>query len=179
MKAVVKSAVKQISPLLDAEAENLQAVLERLTEAYLAFIVSDEILPITRAIVSEAHAKGLGAALYDQGPRRGIGLLAEFFSEEMRRGRLRDADPLTAALHFKGLINPTSLRPRFTAPNPRGKVVVPLPMRSQHSWRLTDRGTDRDAGSGNECTRRHVRFGSKADIPLSSNNVCFWGQSGH
>src|SRR5208282_342080 len=69
MKAVVESAVKRISPLLDAEAENLQAVLERLTEAYIAFIVSDEILPITRAIVSEAHAKGLGAALYDQGPR--------------------------------------------------------------------------------------------------------------
>ncbi len=104
MRAVVESAVKRISPLLDAEAENLPAVLERLTEAYLAFIVSDEILPITRAIVSEAHAKGLGAALYDQGPRRGIGLLAEFFSEEMRRGRLRDADPLTVALHFKGLI---------------------------------------------------------------------------
>jgi AcrR family transcriptional regulator len=104
MKATVEAAVQRIAPLLDAESENLEAVLERLAEAYLAFIVSDEILPITRAIVCEAAATGLGAALYDQGPRRAIGLMAEFFAEEMRRDRIRDADPVTAALHFKGLI---------------------------------------------------------------------------
>ena len=46
----------------------------------------------------------MAEALYDQGPRRGLHLLAEFLAEEMRRGRLRNADPVTAALHLKGLI---------------------------------------------------------------------------
>ena len=104
MKATVESAVQRIVPLLDTESEDLQGVLERMAEAYVAFIVSDEILPITRAIVGEVQAKGLGPLLYDQGPRRGIGLMAEFFAGEMHRGRLRNADPIMAALHFKGLI---------------------------------------------------------------------------
>lgn len=104
MKVTVESAVERINPLLDAESEDVQGVLGRFAEAYLAFIVSDEILPITRAIVSEGFTRGLGTALYDQGPRRGIHLMAEFLAKEMRQGRLRSADPITAALHLKGLI---------------------------------------------------------------------------
>jgi AcrR family transcriptional regulator len=104
MKTTVESAAERIMPLLDAESEDVQGVLERFAEAYLTFIVSDEILPITRAIVSEGFTKELGAALYDQGPRRGIHLMAGFLAEEMRWGRMRSTDPTTAALHLKGLI---------------------------------------------------------------------------
>jgi len=118
MKATVESAVERIRPLLNEDAENLQGVLERFAESYLAFIVSDEILPITRAIVGEVQAKGMGPALYDQEPRRGIGLMAEFFAEQMWRGRLRNADPLTAALHFKGLIETDHLEAAFYGAKP-------------------------------------------------------------
>lgn len=105
MTAAVESAVERILPLFNTESDDLRDVLEHAAESYLAFIVSEEILPITRAIIGEGPAeKGLGAALFEQGPRRGLGLMAEFFAEEMRRGRLRSADPVTVALHFKGLI---------------------------------------------------------------------------
>jgi AcrR family transcriptional regulator len=104
MKTTVEGAAERILPLLDVESEDVQGVLERFAEAYVAFVVSDEILPITRAIVSEGFTQELGAALYDQGPRRGIHLMAEFLAEEMRRGRMRSTDPITAALHLKGLI---------------------------------------------------------------------------
>lgn len=105
MQDAVESAVKRILPLLYIESQDLQDTLEHFAEAYLAFIVSDEILPITRAIIGEEFTKGgLGQTLYDQGPRRAIHLMAEFLAQEMQRGRLRNADPLTAALHLKGLI---------------------------------------------------------------------------
>lgn len=104
MKSTVESAVERITPLLDEKSDDLQDVLKRFAEAYIAFIVGDEILPITRAIVNDGYTKGWGSTLYDQGPRRGIHLMAEFLAEEMQRGRLRSADPVTAALHLKGLI---------------------------------------------------------------------------
>ena len=103
MKSAVSSAEERINKLLDAESEDLRGVLIRSADAYLEFILSDEILAITRAIIGEGP-KGLGPVLYDQGPRHGIDILARFFSEQIRRGRLREANPLTAALHFKGLI---------------------------------------------------------------------------
>jgi len=104
MTEAVESAVERLSPLLDATSHELQPVLERLAEAYLTFILSDDILPITRAIVGEGPAHGLGNALFEKGPRRGLKIMAEYFAEQMRRGHLREADPLTVALHFKGLI---------------------------------------------------------------------------
>jgi AcrR family transcriptional regulator len=109
MAEVVESAVHRIRPLLDVESDDLQGVLERAAEAYVAFIVSEEILPITRVIVGEGFKRDVGPALFEQGPRRGLTVMAEFFAAQIGRGRLRDADPLTVALHFKGLIETDKL----------------------------------------------------------------------
>ena len=104
MESAVEVAAEKILNILYAELENLQAALERLAGAYLEFVLGKDILPITRAIVGEGPARGLGPRLFDKGPRRGLKLMAQFFEEQMGQGRLRAADPITVALHFKGLV---------------------------------------------------------------------------
>lgn len=118
MKAAVEPTVGRIEGFLDAEAENLREVLERVAETYLAFALSDETLPVTRTAIAEGVASGLGPALYAHGPQRAIEILAEFFEEQMKRGRLREADPITAALHFTGLFLAGQLEPMLFGAKP-------------------------------------------------------------
>lgn len=104
MRAASEPPGDQIMDLLDPESDDLRAVLERFANAYLDFITGKEVLAITRTAVAEGHGSPLGPHLLEQGPRRAMAKFVPFFAEQIKRGRLREASPLTAALHFKGLI---------------------------------------------------------------------------
>ncbi len=104
MRAAVGAPGDQIMDLLDPQSDDLRAVLERFTEAYLDFILGKEVLEVTRTAVGEGANSSLGPHLYDQGPARAVALFVKFFTEQIRRGRLRPTSPLAASLHFKGLI---------------------------------------------------------------------------
>ena len=127
MKAAVESTVGQIEGFLDTEAKDLRRVLQRVAETYLEFALSDQALAVTRTAISQGTASGLGAALYAQGPERGIQVLSEFFEEQTKRGRLVESDPVTAALHFTGLIVAGQLEPMLFGAKPwreRGAAIV-------------------------------------------------------
>ncbi len=104
MRAAVGAPGDQIMDLLDPQSDDLRAVLERFTEAYLDFILGKEVLEVTRTAVGEGANSSLGPHLYDQGPARAVALFVKFFAEQIKRGRLRPTSPLATALHFKGLI---------------------------------------------------------------------------
>ena len=104
MRAAVEAPGDQIMGLLDPENDDLRAVLERFTEAYLDFILGKEVLAVTRTAVGEGANSSLGPHLYEQGPARAVTMFIKFFTEQIRRGRLRPTSPLAVSLHFKGLI---------------------------------------------------------------------------
>ena len=104
MNAAVEGPGDQIMGLLDPEPDDLRRILESFADAYLAFILDHEVLAITRTAAAEGFDTPLGAHLFTQGPGRAGTAFSKFFAEQIRRGRLRQASPETASLHFKSLI---------------------------------------------------------------------------
>ena len=104
MKTASEGRGDQVMGLLDPQTADLRDNLERFALAYLDFILGDDVLAITRTAVAEGANSALGAHLFEQGPRRAVMMLTRFFAHQMERGRLREASPLVAALHLKGLI---------------------------------------------------------------------------
>ena len=78
---------------------DLAAVLQDFGEAYLDNLFSPELRAL-RGSRSE-----VGKLFYENGPKVGWGKLADFMSAEMQAGRLREASPWTAAMHFHGLVH--------------------------------------------------------------------------
>lgn len=106
MKAASEGPGDQIMNLLDPEAEDLAAVLERFADAYLDFITGSEVLAITRTAIAEGSASGsaLGAHLFAQGPGRAGVKMSDYIAAVIARGGLREASPTVAARHLKSLI---------------------------------------------------------------------------
>ncbi len=104
MSAAVEGPGDQIMGLLNPAADDLQRVLERFGNAYLGFILGNDVLAITRTAVAEGAKSPLGAHLFAQGPGRAIAAFTQFFAVLMKRGRLRVAPALTVSLQFKSLI---------------------------------------------------------------------------
>ena len=104
MNSAVEGPGDEIMSLLDPDADDLQAMLERFANAYLGFILGNEVLAITRTAVAEGATSTLGAHLFAQGPGRAIAAFTQFFTLLMERGRLRATSPQAASIQFKGLI---------------------------------------------------------------------------
>ena len=63
------------------------------------------ILALRRLVIAEASRfPDLGQAFFEQGPGRTMNGLAARFAELSREGRLRVADPVTAAAEFNWLV---------------------------------------------------------------------------
>lgn len=104
MKAASEGPGDQIMDLLDPDARDLRAVLNRFARAYLKFILGAEVLATTRTAISEGSNSSLGKHLFEQGPHRALMKMTGFFDRLMVRGVIRGGRPERASLHFKGLI---------------------------------------------------------------------------
>jgi len=118
LKQTAESAVSQVEPFLDVSSDDLRGMLIRVAGAYVAFLLSLDTILKTRIVIGECAGIGLGEELYEVGPRGGTKLMANFFAEQMKRGRLKQADPLTAALHFKGLVESDHLEAALYGAHP-------------------------------------------------------------
>ncbi|NLH80201.1 MAG: TetR/AcrR family transcriptional regulator [Phyllobacteriaceae bacterium] len=92
-------------------AKPLDRVLVAFGEAYLRFILSEQLLSIRRATLGNPSLARLGPELYDLGPMRAWREVAAFLDGRMRAGELRPADPLRAAFHLKGLLEAGMVEP--------------------------------------------------------------------
>jgi AcrR family transcriptional regulator len=70
-----------------------------------------------RMVMAQAGRSDIGELFYKQGPAQGLLLLAGALRAAMDRGELREADPLTAAQHFEGLLT-SETNPRLFQQNP-------------------------------------------------------------
>jgi AcrR family transcriptional regulator len=86
-----------------SESGDLALDLERLGRALLTFVTSEEHLALRRAVIAEAGKSDLGKLYFEQGRRAALEPVAARLERAMGEGRLRRADPWTAALQFRGL----------------------------------------------------------------------------
>ncbi|MBZ8143515.1 transcriptional regulator [Rubrivivax gelatinosus] len=86
-------------------AEDLHAALLSLGTDLVGFLSSAKTVAAHRMILAEAGRSDIGHAFYEQGPLIGITRLADTLHAAMRRGELREADPLVAAHHLHSLLS--------------------------------------------------------------------------
>jgi AcrR family transcriptional regulator len=84
---------------------DLGQVLTKFAEQLVGFLCSDETVAVHRMVLGEAGHSDIGQLFYDEGPKRGITVIAEVFRQAMERGELRREEPWIAAQHFGALIN--------------------------------------------------------------------------
>lgn len=89
---------------LDASAEDIAASLRRFGEGFLTLLYSAKILAVRRLIIAESERSQLGSVCYARGPLRSQALISQFLESAMQQGKLRQADPMVATLHLRGLL---------------------------------------------------------------------------
>ncbi len=89
---------------LDPATEDIGASLRHFGERFLALLYSPEVLAVRRLIVAESGRSDLGRLCFTRGPKRSQEEVSKFLAGAMTQGRLRQADPLVATLHLRGLL---------------------------------------------------------------------------
>jgi AcrR family transcriptional regulator len=89
----------------DLERQEIGEALHNIGCELAAHILSSEAQAIYRLVVAESpRFPEVGRIFYEQGPRRGLGRLAEFLRAKSARGVLRVEDPQLAAEQFGSLV---------------------------------------------------------------------------
>ena len=109
-----------LTAMLDAANDDLRRSLTEFARAYLNFILSPEIIAITRIGIADADANGIGPKLYAQGPGGGLVTLAGHIEGWTARGLLRDSPPATIAGHLRALIEAGVVEPILYGIPPAG-----------------------------------------------------------
>jgi len=82
-----------------------RATLIAFGHAYLDLTNSPEILAVKRIGISEGRDEAIGGLIYDQGPCRGLSMIAEHLQSWIDRGLLRDANTRVMAMHLRALLD--------------------------------------------------------------------------
>jgi AcrR family transcriptional regulator len=104
--AVVQVGAARLSRRIFSEVPDsgdLACDLERFGRALLTGVTSEEHLALRRAVIAEAGKSDLGKLYFEPGRRAALEPVAARLAKAMEQGRLRRADPWTAAMHFRGL----------------------------------------------------------------------------
>jgi TetR/AcrR family transcriptional regulator, mexJK operon transcriptional repressor len=106
------------------EGGDLAAYLEDYAYRQLAIVVTPQVMQLRRMVIGEVgRFPDLARVLYERGPQRAIGILADMFKGLAARGLLRIDDPKTAASHFNWLVMSQALNEAMLL----GDTAIPRP----------------------------------------------------
>jgi AcrR family transcriptional regulator len=92
------------------DPENLAAYLEEYAFRQLYIVLNPRIMQLRRLVIGEVpRFPELARVLYERGPLRAIGILANLFESLKAQGLLRFDDSMVAASHFNWLVMSTPL----------------------------------------------------------------------
>lgn len=112
MLDAVDAQAQQMVGLLDfADGRDLRETLEAFGRAYVDFILSADVLALTRTGIAEGGGGSLGAALHDRGPKEGWQIVTARLTRWIEEGYIDAPDSHVAALHLKGLLETGLLEP--------------------------------------------------------------------
>ncbi|HEX7866521.1 MAG TPA: TetR/AcrR family transcriptional regulator [Variovorax sp.] len=114
--AVIHGAAKShFDPIFAALGQegddDLERVLQRFGEKLLAVVCSQEVIQAYRAVIAESGRSDIGRLFYEGGPKKGAAEMAAFLEQQMRKDRLRTADPQVAANHLMALLHSETVTP--------------------------------------------------------------------
>ena len=117
MMGVVEARLASFLEILGHPSGDLRQPLLRFGTAYLAWMLSSDAVAVLRSGIETRENDGIGRRLFEHGPKRCWESVAGFLRQAMAAGHLRQAEPLVAALHLKGLLQAGLFEPYlFGAP---------------------------------------------------------------
>ncbi len=91
---------------LERSDDDIEGILKRFGEKFIAFIYSPKILAVRRALLAESYRPDVGRYFYEHGPKKTTELITVFLEKAMKKGQLRpDMDAFVAATHLRSLLN--------------------------------------------------------------------------
>lgn len=85
-------------------ARPLPATLRQFGRAYLARLLTPEMLSATRIAQQDGARNGNGMRFYDAGPRTGWAIVQQYLAHHAAAGTLAAGDTWVLAMHLKGLL---------------------------------------------------------------------------
>lgn len=109
-------AIQFMEPILarlEQSTDDLPAALQRMGEDTLAFLCSAQSMQVWQTVIGVSGRSDIGVLFFQNGPEHGMHRLGMFLQSQMDQGRLRRADPTTAARHLAALLDAETLMPRL------------------------------------------------------------------
>lgn len=83
----------------------IEKVLFTLGRQFIDLLLDDEVVAMHRVVIGESAAQGAIAKLfYESGPAATIDMTSRYFAAQMRAGRLKEDDPMYAAVLFLNMV---------------------------------------------------------------------------
>ncbi len=103
---VVEDCESEFLAMIDFQpTDGIEETLRRFGVRFLTYVLTDTALGFHRLLSAEAaRFPELGRMFYAAGPERTVERVGEFLKEGMDAGKLREADPRTAAGFLMGLL---------------------------------------------------------------------------
>lgn len=89
---------------IDPATENIVESLRNFGESLLTFLYSPQVQSQRHLAISESGRSEQSRLVYERGVLRSQNLVAEFLQAAMKRGQLRQADPIVATRHLHSLL---------------------------------------------------------------------------
>lgn len=103
----------EILALLDP-SEDVNVNLRNFGERVIKTFLTPQKTAIKRMVVAAAgNNPELGRLFYENGPRRGTRYFEQYFEAAIEAGKLRQASPRAAAIHFRALLESEWTEPRL------------------------------------------------------------------
>ncbi|MDR6673823.1 TetR/AcrR family transcriptional regulator [Xanthomonas sp. 1678] len=109
--SVAERFMEPILAALMQTEDDLPTALQRLGEDALGFLCSEQSVQVWQTIIGVSGRSDIGLLFFESGPDHGMSRLGIYLQEQMEQGRLRRADPTTAARHLAGLLEAETLMP--------------------------------------------------------------------
>lgn len=108
----------------DIADDDLAGYLEAYAYRQLSIVLTPRIMQLRRLVIGEvARFPELARVLYERGPMRALGILADMFERLAERGQLEIEDPMMAASHFNWLVMSAALNQAMLL----GDAAIPKP----------------------------------------------------
>ena len=93
-----------VHELLNHSTEDIADALRHFGERFITLVYSPDIMAVRRLVTASFGHGEFSRNCFEQGPKRSTNDLSAFLLEAMKKGTLRQCDPVVATLHLRGLL---------------------------------------------------------------------------
>lgn len=119
--------IPQIVALLDADEDDVHAVMTRAGLAYARHVLGEGVVSVTRTVLAPGVHEAVRRSVFERGPMLGMDIWRSYLDALIAAGRLPPSDTRLAALHLRGLLDAGLREPALFGVEPAVAVGEAVP----------------------------------------------------